>query len=48
VIAFYTEIADVILPHLRNRPLTLKRYPEGRSRAATADVATALGRRSDT
>jgi len=29
VIAFYTEIADVILPHLRNRPLTLKRYPEG-------------------
>ncbi|MBA2241773.1 MAG: hypothetical protein H0W04_02625, partial [Chthoniobacterales bacterium] len=24
-----TEIADVILPHLRDRPLTLKRYPEG-------------------
>ncbi|MFN2508152.1 MAG: non-homologous end-joining DNA ligase [Chthoniobacterales bacterium] len=29
VIAFYTEIADVVLPHLRDRPLTLKRYPEG-------------------
>ncbi|MBV9105905.1 MAG: non-homologous end-joining DNA ligase [Verrucomicrobia bacterium] len=29
VIAFYSEIADVILPHLRDRPLTLKRYPEG-------------------
>ena len=25
VIAFYSEIADVILPHLRDRPLTLKR-----------------------
>ncbi len=29
VIAFYSEIADVILPHLYRRPLTLKRYPEG-------------------
>jgi bifunctional non-homologous end joining protein LigD len=29
VIAFYSEIAAVILPHLRDRPLTLKRYPEG-------------------
>lgn len=28
-IAFYSEIADVVLPHLRDRPLTLKRYPEG-------------------
>jgi bifunctional non-homologous end joining protein LigD len=28
-IAFYNEIADVLLPHLRDRPLTLKRYPEG-------------------
>ena len=24
----YSEIADTILPHLRGRPLTLKRYPE--------------------
>ena len=29
VIAFYSEIADVILPHLRDRPLTMKRFPEG-------------------
>ena len=29
VIAFYSEIAPTILPHLRDRPLTLKRYPEG-------------------
>ncbi len=29
VIAFYSEIADVIIPHLRDRPLTMKRYPEG-------------------
>jgi bifunctional non-homologous end joining protein LigD len=29
VIAFYTEIAHAILPHLHDRPLTLKRYPEG-------------------
>lgn len=29
VIAFYSEIADTILPHLRDRPLTLKRFPDG-------------------
>ena len=29
VIAFYNEIADTIVPHLRDRPLTLKRYPDG-------------------
>ena len=29
VISFYSEIAEVILPHLRDRPMTLKRYPEG-------------------
>ena len=29
VIGFYSEIAEFILPHLRNRPLTLKRYPDG-------------------
>ena len=29
VIAFYSEIADVIVPHLRDRPLTMKRFPEG-------------------
>ena len=26
---YYARIADVILPHLRGRPLTLKRYPNG-------------------
>ncbi len=29
VVGFYSEIADAILPHLRDRPLTLKRYPDG-------------------
>ncbi len=29
VVAFYSEIADVIVPHLRDRPLTMKRFPEG-------------------
>ena len=29
VIAFYSEIAPTILPHLKDRPLTLKRYPDG-------------------
>ncbi|HEV2114216.1 MAG TPA: non-homologous end-joining DNA ligase, partial [Terriglobales bacterium] len=29
VIDYYVRIAPVLLPHLRNRPLTMKRYPEG-------------------
>ncbi|MBU2601773.1 MAG: ATP-dependent DNA ligase [Actinobacteria bacterium] len=29
VLAYYHEIAPVLLPHLRDRPLTLERYPEG-------------------
>jgi bifunctional non-homologous end joining protein LigD len=29
VISFYLQIADVLLPHLHDRPLTMKRYPEG-------------------
>src|SRR5438045_2141070 len=29
VIDYYVRIAPVLLPHLRNRPLTLKRYPNG-------------------
>lgn len=29
VIAFYADIAETILPHLRDRPLTLRRSPEG-------------------
>jgi bifunctional non-homologous end joining protein LigD len=29
VIDYYVRIAPVLLPHLRGRPLTLKRYPDG-------------------
>ena len=29
VIDYYIRIAPVLLPHLKNRPLTLKRYPNG-------------------
>jgi len=29
VIEYYTAVADTILPYLRDRPLTLKRYPDG-------------------
>ncbi|HEV7846265.1 MAG TPA: non-homologous end-joining DNA ligase [Thermoleophilaceae bacterium] len=29
VIDYYTRIAPVLLPHLEDRPLTLKRYPNG-------------------
>lgn len=29
LISYYAEIADVILPHLVNRPLALRRYPDG-------------------
>jgi bifunctional non-homologous end joining protein LigD len=29
LIAFYARIAPALLPHLRDRPLTLKRYPNG-------------------
>jgi bifunctional non-homologous end joining protein LigD len=29
VIDYYTRVAPAVLPHLRNRPLTMKRYPNG-------------------
>jgi bifunctional non-homologous end joining protein LigD len=29
VVDYYTRIAPVLLPHLKDRPLTLKRYPDG-------------------
>lgn len=29
VIEYYTRVAPYLLPHLRDRPITLKRYPDG-------------------
>jgi bifunctional non-homologous end joining protein LigD len=29
VVSYYVRVAPVLLPHLRGRPLTLKRYPDG-------------------
>lgn len=29
VIDYYVRISEVLLPHLENRPITLKRYPDG-------------------
>jgi bifunctional non-homologous end joining protein LigD len=29
IINYYNSVADLILPHLRDRPLSLKRYPNG-------------------
>jgi len=29
VIDYYARIAPVLVPHLKNKPLTLKRYPNG-------------------
>jgi bifunctional non-homologous end joining protein LigD len=29
VLDYYAKISDVILPHIKDRPLTLKRYPNG-------------------
>jgi bifunctional non-homologous end joining protein LigD len=26
---YYGEVGDVIVPHLKNRPFTMKRYPHG-------------------
>ena len=29
LIDYYIRIAPVLLPHLKDRPLTMKRYPDG-------------------
>jgi bifunctional non-homologous end joining protein LigD len=29
LLSYYREIAHVLVPHLRNRPFTMKRYPDG-------------------
>jgi bifunctional non-homologous end joining protein LigD len=29
LIAYYRDVAEVLVPHLRNRPFTMKRYPDG-------------------
>ena len=29
LVSYYVDVAPVLVPHLRNRPFTLKRYPHG-------------------
>ena len=29
LIDYYRQVADVLVPHLRDRPFTMKRYPDG-------------------
>jgi DNA primase len=29
VIDYYTRVASYILPHLKDRPITMKRFPDG-------------------
>jgi bifunctional non-homologous end joining protein LigD len=29
LLAYYRDVADVLVPHLKNRPFTMKRYPDG-------------------
>ena len=29
VVEYYRKVAQFLLPHFRNRPVTLKRYPDG-------------------
>ena len=36
VIDYYARVADLILPHLKGRPLTLRRFPEGVGKPQTS------------
>jgi bifunctional non-homologous end joining protein LigD len=36
VIDYYARVADVIIPHLRGRPLSLRRFPEGVGKPETS------------
>jgi bifunctional non-homologous end joining protein LigD len=36
VIDYYARVADLIIPHLRGRPLTLRRFPEGVGKPQTS------------
>jgi bifunctional non-homologous end joining protein LigD len=36
VIDYYARVADALLPHLRGRPLTLRRFPEGVGKPQTS------------
>ena len=29
LLAFYRDVAPVLVPHLRDRPFTMRRYPDG-------------------
>ena len=29
LISYYRDVAEVLVPHLRGRPFTMKRYPDG-------------------
>ena len=43
LVAYYARIAPVLLPHLRDRTLTLKRYPNGVQALASVSLTIAPG-----
>jgi len=34
IVDYYLRVSRVLLPHLKNRPVTLKRFPDGAGRPA--------------
>ena len=47
LLQYYADVADVLLPHLRDRAMVMKRYPHGASRPvllheARSDAAARL------